>query len=377
MAPANAGAIRILLWYTDRYMNTLIRFLIKAGKTFILGAVAVFGGITGLFITFVGLLILLVIIGSAALSESSNEYQHVYGDKSAEQKIAVLSVQGLILGEQTEETKFLEVFSDIGVTYGYEVQDQLRELAEDDDVFAVLLDINSPGGTIFGSKAIADGVAAYKTATGKPVYAYVSGIAASGGYWVAASADSILVDYGTSIGSIGVIMGPFKQYGTVISESQAFGGGVETTDGITTEYITAGKHKDLGNPYRELTTEERETLQAAVDATYTEFVQYVSEQREIDQDVLTNQLGALIFNDIQAAENGLADGRYSKTEAYQHIADAQNVLDFKVITEPTDSTVWDFVLEAQSTFSRPAQQRACLLQTQTLVYSGSVSALCN
>ena len=373
-----APALRAPFCYTNP-MKKVLTFLKLAFKTFILGNIAVMGGLFGLFVALIVLLVLSASSGSDSLS-SAGAFEHLAGDETAEAKIMVLKVHGLILGEKTEETKFLEVFSDIGVTYGYEVQETLEEIAQDPSIQAVVLDINSPGGTIFGSKAIADGVATYRETTGKPVYSFVSGMAASGGYWSAVSTDAIFADAGTSMGSIGVIMGPFKQYGTVLSESTgAFGGVVETADGISTEYITAGNYKDLGNPYRALSQEERAVLQDAVDGAYDEFVTYVSLQRNISEATIKNELGALLYSDRQAIEHGLIDARLSKSQMYTQVAMLAQLESYEVVGQPVEASLWDFFLEAQSSLVQPqiAQKRMCGLSTQALVYSGSVDALCN
>ena len=85
------------------------------------------------------------------------------------------------------------------------MEDNIWQAAKEDSIKGVVLMVNSPGGTIFGSNAILDGVKEYKNETGKPVIAFVTGMAASGGYWASLGADEIIADSGSTIGSIGVI----------------------------------------------------------------------------------------------------------------------------------------------------------------------------
>jgi protease IV len=113
---------------------------------------------------------------------------------------------------------------------------------DDLSLHGVVLEINSPGGAICGARAIADDVSYYRSKAKKPIYAHVEGLAA---YWAASAADKVIADYGSDIGSIGVIMGPFKYYNTVVNEdSGLFDGGVITQNGIESVSITAGKPKD-------------------------------------------------------------------------------------------------------------------------------------
>ena len=129
-----------------------------------------------------------LIVLSFALGEDTSaqtEYPAVYGD-GANQLLSI-KVNGVIMGDSADNEMPL---GDVGGNaYGYDIKAKLYAAAADDNIKGVILDINSPGGTIYGSRAIADGVKYYKDTTKKPVYAFISGIGASGAYWAAASAD--------------------------------------------------------------------------------------------------------------------------------------------------------------------------------------------
>lgn len=244
---------------------------------------------------------------------------YVAGERSGSTRLVAVPVIGGILGEERGGGGFLS--SAAGVTYGYNIKETLLELAEDDDVDGILLELDSPGGTIFGSKAIADGVAEYQEMTGKPVLAYVSGISASGGMYAMAGADEIVADHGTLIGSIGVIFGPFVTYDGVTSvEGPFFSGGV-TAESIEYDYLTAGRSKDLGSPYREMTAEEKKILEEGLDNAYDAFVAHVADGRDISEASIKNDLGALIFGEQQALANGLIDTIGNREEAHQQLAE--------------------------------------------------------
>ncbi|MCA9370270.1 S49 family peptidase [Candidatus Woesebacteria bacterium] len=313
----------------------------------------------------------------AEFSGDERAYSFVAGQRDADTTFVSIPVRGVILGEPAETEQFLGSFLSEGVVYGYEIKEELYDLARDDDVAGVILELNSPGGTIYGSQAIADGVAYYTETTGKPVHAFISSTAASGGYWVAASADTITADMGTSIGSIGVIMGPFKYYNGVIGEDGgAFVGGVETSGGVETEYITAGAYKDIGNPYRQMSEEERVVLQQGVDNAYTQFVQYIASQRQLEPAVITGQIGALVYDEIQAEELGLIDSRGSKQAAYTLLAQSVGIEEYQIVTSDRGGVFDTLFSEVRARFP---QQRAagCLFSRNTiLAYHGSPNSLC-
>ncbi len=256
-------------------------------------------------------------------------YRFVDGNPEAEEKILVLPVKGVILTYPIEEDSFFS-FLLAGQVYGYTLKKELIQAARDPDVKGVILEIDSPGGTIAGSKAISDGVEYYKKMTGKPVFSHILGIGASGGYWAAASADKIIADTGSLTGSIGVIMGPFKYYNKVISESDPIGS-ISTEEGIESYYIYAGEDKDLGDPYKRLSEKAKNTLQESVDNEYEIFLDHVSGKRKISTDDLKQNVGGLIFGNDQAIENKLIDEVGSTNYAYNKLAETAGLTDYQVV----------------------------------------------
>jgi protease-4 len=283
-----------------------------------LAAVATFG--VAVFGLFVVLAVLAAGLGGTSPGGGALPTSFVAGDEGNRNKLLAIPVTGIILGEDEDDDSLFASLQD--VTYGYDVKADLEEAAERDDIKGVVLEMDTPGGTIFGSKAIADAVAAYRERTGRPVLAYVRGLSASGGVYAMAGADRIVADHGTLVGSIGVIFGPISHYDQVVAtEGGLLGGGVETTGGITQEYITAGRSKDLGNPYRALTEEERAVLQTGVDNNYAQFVDHVATGRSIQASTVQTDLGALIFDEQTALEKRLIDEVGNRDRAYAAAAD--------------------------------------------------------
>lgn len=334
-----------------------------------------------------GLVLVLVVAMLAAIGNEETsvlpeklETKHFYGTENAKDKILVLPIRGVILTDKDADP--LSSLFDMQVTYGYSVKETLRLAALDDEVKGVLLLIDSPGGTVVGAKAISDGMVAYKLKTGKPVYAYVGGLAASGSYWAAAGADKIIADTGTTIGSIGVIFGPFKYYkGVTAEDGGAFVGGVITQKGIDTTFITAGKSKDLGNPYRQLTETEIATLQVGVNDAYGEFVKHVSAGRKLEPTVIREQIGAMVFSEQQAGQLGLIDAVGNREAAITAVAQAANIdgREYEVVVPKASGGFLANLLEASNRWVQPnrVSVTGCPFNSLVMAYHGPVTGLCN
>ncbi|MBK8461907.1 MAG: S49 family peptidase [Nigerium sp.] len=238
----------------------------------------------------------------------------VWGPESATGKLRSIPVRGAI---QTSGTDGL--FASSGV-YGYEVADVIDGLdAKDADALVLMLD--TPGGSVTGSRAMADAVDRYRERTGKKVFAFVESMSASGGMYTMAGADEIVADHGSIVGSVGVIMGPIERYRDVTSMGSLLTGSVTARE-ITSEYLTAGKHKDAGTPFRDLTPAERDELTSIITAMYDDFVTHVATKRDIPRETIVNELGAQIFTGARAQEVGYIDATMGRDEAMRHFAAA-------------------------------------------------------
>lgn len=143
---------------------------------------------------------------------------------------------------------------------------RIRELAEEKNIHSLLLDINSPGGTVASVQDIYNAILYFKS-KGKPVVALFRDVAASGGYYIATAADKIVAQPGTITGSIGVIM----QGMNVAPLLEKLG--------ISVKPVKSARHKDIGSPYREMTEEEQHLLQDMINDTYMQFFEAVKKAR--------------------------------------------------------------------------------------------------
>src|SRR5262244_2739565 len=171
-----------------------------------------------------------------------------------------------------------------------DVDDLLRELKAHRDnpqVKAVVLRINSPGGVVGPTQELHAAVMRLREA-GKPVVASLGAVAASGGYYVAVAADRIYANPGTLTGSIGVIMqsANFEQLMKKV--------------GVDYVVVKAGQFKDVGNPGRPMTLEERRVLQALLDDVHAQFIAAVAEGRKLDRAQVAQLADGRIFSGTQA-----------------------------------------------------------------------------
>ncbi|KAF0126789.1 MAG: protease IV [Elusimicrobia bacterium] len=173
---------------------------------------------------------------------------------------------------------------------------KIDKLAARKEVKAILLDINSPGGTVSAVQEINAAILRARNEHKKPVVAVLGDVAASGGYYIAAACDKVVAHPGTITGSIGVIF------------SGANVEGLMKKIGYRPEVIKSGKFKDIGSMGREMTPEERRLLQAMIDDSYDQFVEVVSTGRNIPPEKLRAEIAdGRIYTGRQALEVRLVD----------------------------------------------------------------------
>jgi len=251
--------------------------------------------------------------------------------------IGVINVEGIIMGGR----------SDAGIFGGPaagadDLMSQLKEAREDESIKAVVLRINSPGGTAAAAQEIGEEIDKLRK-SGKKVVASMGDLAASGGYWLAVKADKIVANPATMTGSIGVIM-EFQNLQELYGKL-----------GVDTETIKSGPHKDMGSAARRLSDEERQILQGMVNDIYNQFVDVVAKGRKMDKDQVRKLADGRIFTGRQAKELGLVDrlgNYYDALEVAKELAEIKGEPD---IYEFGPRSPWDFLAtKAESYFSFPA-----------------------
>jgi protease-4 len=194
---------------------------------------------------------------------------------------------------------------------------QLRKAELDPTVKAVLLRIDSPGGTASASEEIAQAVAASR----KPVIASIGDVGASGAYMVAAQSKEIWATGASSVGSIGVILS-LTEYPELLKKL-----------GITQFSITAGKYKDAGAPYRSLTATEKAMLQENVDLIYGQFVDWVAKGRKMPRDKVLGLATGWVWPGSKAKELGLVDHVGNYTDALLAAGKAGGITGYPAVVD--------------------------------------------
>ncbi len=174
--------------------------------------------------------------------------------------------------------------------------EKLKRAAEDDRVKAIVLRINSPGGTVTATDLMYNELQRVRQQTGKPVVACMLDVAASGGYYLACAADRIYAYPTTVTGSIGVIM--------ILPELS----GTMRKIGVDVNVIKSGELKDMGSLFREMDPTERAVFQKLVDGMYERFVGVVEKGRgNIGPDGVRQLADGRVYLGPEAAELGLVD----------------------------------------------------------------------
>lgn len=206
------------------------------------------------------------------------------------EKIAILDVEGLI-SNQADRGLLSSGENPVALTV-----EKLNAIARDPTVKAVVLRINSPGGTVTGSDILHAEIVRLKQTTKKPIVAVMMDLATSGGYYVACAADEIIAHPTTITGSIGVLMQMVTLTGTM------------SLLGVKAEAITSGPMKDAGSPFKDLQPEERKIFQEIVDRLYSRFVDAVVAGRpKLSRDKIVTLADGRIYTADQALEAGLID----------------------------------------------------------------------
>mgnify|MGYP000594904790 FL=1 len=187
--------------------------------------------------------------------------------------IAVLPLYGVV----TQRGNMVDDISGPGSTSTQQFTSALRQVLADDTVGQILIDIDSPGGSVYGVAELASEIV--KARAQKPVVAVANSLAASAAYWIGCSASEFYVTPGGEVGSIGVWQAHFD-YSKALEE-----------EGVKTTLISAGKFKVEGNPYVPLDKQAQAFMQSRVDDYYNAFIQAVAVGRGVSVDEVRNGMG--------------------------------------------------------------------------------------
>ena len=207
-------------------------------------------------------------------------------------KVLLVDIKGMISNKK--QVSALGVETSVGLVD--RVRETLKKAEKDDEIKALILRINTPGGTVTSSDIIYHEIKAFKERRKIKVYAVVMDLAASGGYYVAQAADRIIVHPTSLTGSIGVIA------------LKANLSGLMEKVGVDFEVVKSGAHKDFLSPFRSLTKEERQIFQNTIDSLHQRFISTIEENREqLSGDEIKKLADGRIYTSEQALEAKLVD----------------------------------------------------------------------
>ena len=285
------------------------------------------------FFSAITLILFLIIIGFSTLKISSEnkKFNYLKGDINSNNKIAIIRLNGPIFN-QSPITNF-NLFNNFGIIYVNAIEKILKDL-ESENVKAIIVSINSPGGSVSASYNLFSLFNNFKKNNDVRIYFHTNELLASGGYWVALSADKIFANYGALIGSIGV-RGPDWIYydDPILISNGIIGKTIQTQKKIKIYKNIAGKSKDIFDSFREPTNEELNSLQKIVNSIYSDFVLNVSKKRKIENDVVINDIGALIYDSKNAKEIFLIDEVINFNDSIKKIIEELEISDFQVIEQ--------------------------------------------
>ncbi len=204
----------------------------------------------------------------------------------------------------------------------------LRELQKDSTVKAIVLRVNSPGGSAYGSEQICHVVEQVKRI--KPVVASFGDYAASGGYYIASNANKIISNNNTITGSIGVI--------AMVPNAQ----GLADKLGVHYETVKTNRNADLlENVFRPLTEEERHAVQLSVDRFYGTFLNRCAEGRNMSVDQVNVYAQGRVWSGSDALKLNLVDRIGTLDDAVEEAANLADLKDYKVISYPRKREFWE------------------------------------
>ncbi len=237
--------------------------------------------------------------------------------------VAVIPIKGIISSEDSDFTMGAKSSAIVKL---------IEKADKNEDIQAIILDINSPGGTPVATDEIASAV----KRTNKTIIAMIGETGASGAYWVATATDRIFANRMSITGSIGVQASRLEFAGLIADYN------------ITYRKLIAGKLKDAGTRFREMTPEEQALFQKMLDKLHNEFIQAVAENRNLSEEFVRRLATGFVYLGTEAKEFGLVDELGGRKETLDYIEKTLNIT-----AEPTEysesKTIFDKLTGMTST----------------------------
>ncbi len=224
---------------------------------------------------------------------------------------------------------------------------QIVDLADDDNVKAMVLRVNSPGGAVFGSEQIGEALD-YFQSKGKPLAVSMGDYAASGGYWISCKADRIYADPLTITGSIGI-------FGLIPNVK-----GLTEKIGVTPQMVSTNPDANFPSLFFPMTETQKAAMQKYVERGYDKFVARVAEGRDLPEEEVRRIGEGRVWDAMKAKEIGLVDELGGLREAINWVAEQSEIgKSYDVAVYPSiEATMWDFLPELANMKATEAMRNA-------------------
>lgn len=212
---------------------------------------------------------------------------------------------------------------------------EIERAKENDRVKAVVLRVDSPGGTVLASEQIRHALSL--SAEEKPLVISMGNVAASGGYWISMPADTLVAQSNTITGSIGIFGMLFNAEGLL-----------ENKLGVNTDVVSTGQFSDLGNTARAMRPNERAIIQEYIEEGYDQFINVVANGRDMSEEEVRIIAEGRVYSGLRAKELGLVDVIGGLDRSLEIAAELAALEDYRTIAYPEQKTFFENLLEGMS-----------------------------
>lgn len=256
--------------------------------------------------------------------------------------VALIPLEGVITGNGADMLGQATISSQDIVQF-------IKDAEENPQIKAIVLEINSPGGSAVASDEIATAVKNVE----KPVVALIREVGASGGYWVASAADHIIANRMSITGSIGVI-----------SSYLEFSGLMEKY-GVGYERLVSGERKDIGIPYKKLSDEEKQLFQKKLDRIHQFFIEEIAANRQMEQQEVEKIATGEFFLGVEALSLGLVDALGDQATVDQYLKETYSLEAVDYVPYQRQHSFWELLagVFSDASFSIGQGAAATMLQT--------------
>ena len=239
-------------------------------------------------------LVLLVATGcTSSLFPKTSPLEEVVLSGEGRDKVLLVEISGVLTS--AKPGGLLDRFFD-RLSLPARFKEELAKAEDDEDVKAIVLRINTPGGTVTASDILYHEIKELKKTREIPVIASIMDLGTSGGYYVAMAADRVVAHPSSVTGSLGVIM-------LTLNAS-----GLMEKIGVRANAVTSGPHKDMGSPFRTMTEQDRAIFQGVIDNFYDRFLRVIEQGRpNLKPDTIRQLADGRIYSATQAKGHGLVD----------------------------------------------------------------------